>query len=55
MNAEAQLSVTAPTRINYVLESDGTFTCPDAAAVSVETTPLYSKTSPSRQSRGPPT
>ena len=36
MNAEAQLSVTAPTRINYVLESDGTFTCPDADAVTVE-------------------
>ena len=36
MNADAQLSVTAPTRINYVLEADGTFTCPDATAVTVE-------------------
>ena len=36
MNASAQLSVTAPTRIDYVLESDGSFTCPDASAVTVE-------------------
>ena len=33
MNADAQLSVTAPTRVQYVLDADGTFICPDDAKV----------------------
>ena len=33
MNADAQLSVTAPTEIDYTLEGTGDFTCPDATAV----------------------
>ena len=34
MNADAQLSVTAPTAINYVLNTDGSFTCPTDVAIT---------------------
>ena len=33
MDTNAQLSVTAPTHIDYTLEGTGDFTCPDASAV----------------------
>lgn len=35
VNADAQLSVTAPTEIDYVLEGDGAFTCPDSSATQI--------------------
>lgn len=34
MNADAQLSVTAPTAIDYVLNTDGSFTCPTDVAIT---------------------